>query len=308
MAETILGLRARLRDALGQFERRPWRVPALMGDADGNVEVSNRPGYVYVRNTDGSPLGQALNQTVQNRANLPIIVGYTALNPSLLQVLGQREVYPGTDLYQTFLQGVQTHHETHEFGNAAGGGDVVWVRQQQIVPFVVAPTDPASMQVKVRSGVYYRPPEGLQWFDAATSADLTTYLPASGNAVYLLISMDVATGELAYTSGDEFGELAAVELDDGAPAIPGGHEPLAMVRLISTTTSVTWDELNEVRRIVTDPGTDIAHAVGALEAEIDRRIDSLLTVEIPRLISHAVGALEAEIDLWITQHALRGEG
>ena len=306
MTETILGLRSRLQDALGQFERRPWRVPALMGDADGTVEVPYRPGYVYTRNTDGSPLGQALNQTVQNRANLPIVVGYTVLNPNLLQVLGQREAYPGTDLYQTFLQGVQTHHETHEFDNPAGGGDVVWLRQQQFVPFLVAPTDPAGMTLAVRSGVYYRPPSGLKWFDATTTVDLTSYLPASGNMVYLLISMNVADGALTYTKGTEYGEYTELELDDGAPAIPGGHFPLVLVRLLSTTTSIGWDELNEIRRVVGDPGTDIAHAVGGLESEIDFWRDRMMFGLVQQLAAQLVGALENEMDLLWTLHLMQG--
>jgi hypothetical protein len=61
-----------------------------------------------------------------------------------------------------------------------------------------------------------------------------------------------------------------------------------------------------VRRIVAAPGIDIAHAVGALEAEMDRRFDMMLRTEMPRLIAHAVGALEAEIDLWLTRHILIG--
>jgi hypothetical protein len=100
--------------------------------------------------------------------------------------------------------------------NAEGGDDVVWVRQQQLIPLLVCPTSTASMYVEVRSGLYYVN-NTPYWFDAQTSADLSDYLPSRNYDLYLLISLDMAANELVYTAGDEFVTETDLELDDGMP-------------------------------------------------------------------------------------------
>ena len=303
MAETVLGLRAKLKGLLGNYEPLPFRQPALLGNSAGTVEVVNRPGYVYVRNTDGSPLGEALNQTVPNSADLPVIVGYTHINPTLLQVLGCREVYIGTTWQPPNpLTYIPKHHWTHELKNPDGGGDVVWVRQQQIVPFLVAPQSPETMYVDVRSGLYYVRNVAV-WFPETTSGDLTAYIPASNYVIYVLISLNMATEALAYTAGTAFADQEEKALDDALPStIPGGHMPLAAVKLLSTTTSIGWDEIYDVRPIIVDWRGTIAHAVGQIEAEMDMRFDLWLHTIAPRLISHAAGQVQAELDMALTNH------
>jgi hypothetical protein len=239
-------LRQRVRDKLDRFEPRRWRMPALLGDGQGNVEVDGRPNYVYWRSINSGMYGVAFNNRVQPANNAPVIIGYDSLQPDLLQVLSLREVYAGTGA--DVPPNVTRHHETHEFESAGGGGDVVWVQQQQFVPLMVTPTDPKSMSVEVNAGVYLHD-GGIGHFTDSTTIDLSSYKPSTASvARFVAIYIDAASNTLGYQAGTEF-SLSSPPTDpyDEVPALPQDAVPLTAVLLTEDTSAIGWNSLFDLR-------------------------------------------------------------
>ena len=71
----IIESRRRLKSKLDAKQNVSDSIPALEGDGNGNIDVPNQPGYVYIRVGDGD-LGQAFNNRVPRADNLAIDVGY----------------------------------------------------------------------------------------------------------------------------------------------------------------------------------------------------------------------------------------
>jgi len=255
--------RRRFEEVLAQYEPIRPADPALMGDGLGNVAVSGRDGFVYIRVGSELVVGQAYNNRVPNRENLPIIVGYSSDQPALFQVLSIREVYAGADSGHDMIPQVVAHHNSHELGNADGGDDVVYVQKQQILPLLAYETDPASMYINVASG-WYPWQSGFKFFEGATSADLSGYVPTtSGQARYLLVSVDGATNILQYTEGDTWSlYLPPADLSSLVPDAPAGSVPVVAIYLPYGTTALTREtNLYDVRILISPVGGSLLPAV-----------------------------------------------
>jgi len=255
--------RRRFEEVLAQYEPIRPADPALMGDGLGNVAVSGRDGFVYIRVGSELVVGQAYNNRVPNRENLPIIVGYSSDQPALFQVLSIREVYAGADSGHDMIPQVVAHHNSHELGNADGGDDVVYVQKQQILPLLAYETDPASMYINVASD-WYPWQSGFKFFEGATSADLSGYVPTtSGQARYLLVSVDGATNILQYTEGDTWSlYLPPADLSSLVPDAPAGSVPVVAIYLPYGTTALTREtNLYDVRILISPVGGSLLPAV-----------------------------------------------
>jgi len=256
-------LRRQFEDVLAQYEPIRPADPALMGDGLGNVKVSGRDGFVYIRVGSELVVGQAYNNRVPNRENLPVIVGYSSDQPALFQVLSIREVYAGADSGHDMIPQVVAHHNSHELGNADGGDDVVYVQKQQILPLLAYETDPASMYINVASD-WYPWQSGFKFFEGATSADLSGYVPTtSGQARYLLVSVDGATNILQYTEGDTWSlYLPPADLSSLVPDAPAGSVPVVAIYLPYGTTALTREtNLYDVRILISPVGGSLLPAV-----------------------------------------------
>jgi len=254
-------LRRQFQSILDQYEPRRPGSPALLGDGMGNVEVSERPGYVYVRVGSEELVGQAYNNRVPNRENLPIIIGYSSEQPTLFQVLSIREVYAGADSGHSPIPQVVAHHKSHELGNADDGSDVVWVQKQQVLPLLAYPTSPSSLSINV-AGDWYAWDDGWNYFSGGV-ADLSGYVPASmSDALYVLISIDGATNAIQYTAGSSLVPGAA--LADQIPSAPSGSVPVVAVYLTGGTTAIEWDNLYDVHLFNQPVGGSVTPAAHSL--------------------------------------------
>jgi len=133
------------------------------------------------------------------------------------------------------------------------GFDVVWVQKQQIVPMLAHPTDPYSMSVEVETD-YYAWDDVWKIFEKQTSEDLTARLPGVGYVRFVLISIDGATSNLIYTNGDEYSVLLPPLQIDAIPIPPTGAIPVVAVYLLNTTTSIGWDDLYDMRLLISGGG------------------------------------------------------
>ena len=106
-------------------ERQPERAQfrASVGHPDGTIDVDERPGYVWVRTSDGK-IKQAYAGGALPIYNNPVLVAYSDTHPNTLEIVDRnREGFPptGSGDASTFPGGSQLgpHHIQHE----PGGGD-----------------------------------------------------------------------------------------------------------------------------------------------------------------------------------------
>ena len=257
-------LRRQFLEVLSRYQEALPTWPALTADAQGTLHVAGRPGWFHVRIGSDKIAAQAFNARVGDYVDYPVIVGYTAEQPNLFQVISARFVYAGADTGDDLLPQVPAHHRTHEFRrDGSGGGDTVWVQKQQMLPLQAAPTSLVStMQVNIAAD-WYAWQDGWQYFAGATSADLSGYVPTgAAQAKFVLISVDGATNTLQYTEGDLFSTLLPpANLDDQLPAAPSGSVPVVAVYLLSTTTKLDWDNLYDIRLFNQPVGGSVLPAV-----------------------------------------------
>lgn len=249
---------ARIRgDLHGLFEGRlpdRGRYRALLGDGAGNVRVTNRPNRVYARIEGRGQIREIINLKVPFRDNLPVIVAPTEEAPRIWEVVG-------LDKYTLMGMGdyayLPPHHQAHEFKNEDGGDDVVWVRKQQHIPMLVYPTNPPSMILNVYQDWYQWNGE-LQWYGGGQTADLSAFQPVAPPNIgrYILVSLDLQSGNLQYTQGDDFNlYLPPSDMDDLIPTIPDDSRPLAAVLLRVVQTEISWNEIWDVRIMQGGTGT-----------------------------------------------------
>jgi hypothetical protein len=203
----------------------------------GSAEVSDEPGYVYVRidRGDGTNSGDVTKARARIRpvAGWPVIMGETRERPWEYTVLAVDDVQMGDGIDGE--PALEHHHEMHEWGNADGGDDITYIRHRQIADCRVYASSPASMTVNITDGTYLinRKP----YYYGSGSQDLSGYVPGAG-WLWVVIALDedetvqVVEGETK----------PYVTLDD-VPSVPTNYYQLAAIRLKSTTTSITdWPD------------------------------------------------------------------
>jgi hypothetical protein len=277
----IKRVRQKLADEFSKYQEILPSFPALLGNGRGTVAVSGRPGFVYVRVGSDLIPGQALNQRVPNRNNLPVIVGYDPLQPELFQVLSIREVYLDTDdvITSGLIPQVAPHHKTHEW--SAFADDTVYVHLRQWLPLLVRPT--SGLEVQIDQGVIYR--DGWIWVSNQT-LDLSGYRPTSaGAALYVLVSVD-ETGAATATAGDETTKALLAITD--CPAPNPDHIALAAVRIYTGQTSIV------------DYGADY-DIVDLRYPQTDSARSSVA------MLRRRLAVLENEIDKVLTHHLVEGK-
>lgn len=180
--------------------RLKWWL-AYAGDGQGNVYTSQANYYQVRYPLASSPTVEIFNNRVNLVDGLRIIVGYTAYQPNLLQVLdvadqrldsvdvNDNPISPGNVGYST----VPPHWVNHQYLGADSG----YINWRQLSALGVFPTNPASLSVTVWPGSIPRP--GADVDVAYQTVDLTSHVPGSG-ARYALISFN-STGAVVVTDG-----------------------------------------------------------------------------------------------------------
>lgn len=211
------------------------RFPGILGltNDTGSATVPGKEGWVYVRIGNDETVATAFNNRTVARNGLPVIVGYEAAQPKLFQVLSTREVYDGM---MASGGAIPSHHAQHEYGNAEGGSDLVWVRMRQLLDLMVYPTDPESLFVNVATGYYLI--GTTVYYHAGGPLELTSSVPGASKRWVLIAcdengpyGVDGAQGSFAYS--------------DIPDATDPTHYKLAAILLTAGDTTIT-DWPNEV--------------------------------------------------------------
>jgi hypothetical protein len=200
-----------------------------MGDGNGTVAITARPGFVWVR-INGIKAA-AYNARVQNIEDLAVWAGYDPVEPQMFQVLGLRHVYKDTDL--PAFAAIGPHHASHEWESVTGS-DMVYVHLRQWMPLRVGVS--SGLTVEVNGGI--NPTATGEWsFVAYQTLDLSGDLPATG-ACWALIYLD--DGTLARRLGNRVPSLAALSVEN-IPALQSGERALAAVKLYAGQTGIQDD-------------------------------------------------------------------
>lgn len=291
-----------LTDTLSRYELMLPCFPALLGDGHGHVQVGTQPGFVWVRlgaeGEDG--ISMAWNQIVQERDGLAIKVGYKSEQPTLFQVLCQREVYVGTGAGR--IAQVVPHAETHIWAHPMGGNDIVYVWLRQWMPFRVGTK--SGFVIEIAPGMW------RGWaYKAAQEVDLIGYRPSGYAARYVLVALDF-DGDAVVRAGPVVSPPHALSLST-CPVTELTEKPLAAVALYGTQSEIRdsddqfdiidlrWPDFGSL-----DAVSYLRDMIARLEADVDLEL-SRLVLQVETLRQDAIRR-ELDWDLEMTMHRVHG--
>lgn len=192
------------------------RIPAEMGDGNGNLTVDGMEGFVYVR-INGKPV-PIYNDQVPNQTGLAVWVGYSPEEPRKFQVLSARSETPA-GAERGFWTGYAPA-KRYEWHAKGGGQDPLWVHQRALtfLRLSISGLVPQTFEVYVNvfSGRIW---SGSAWIAVARQdVDIYEHIPTTtGKAAFVLFTIDT-TGAVVTTKGSEV-DIDVLALSD-IPAIP----------------------------------------------------------------------------------------
>ena len=291
-----------LTETLSRYELVLPCFPALLGDGRGNVQVGSQPGFVWVRlgaeGEDG--ITMAWNQTVQERDGLAIKVGYKSEQPTLFQVICQREVYAGTG--EGRIAQIGPHGETHIWGHPAGGNDIVYVWLRQWMPFRVGTK--SGFVIEIAPGIW----RGWE-YKSAQEVDLVGYHPSGFAARYVLVALDFE-GDPVVQAGPLVSPPHDLTLAT-CPVTELTEKPLAAVALYGPQSKIrdSDDQYDIVDLRWPDFGSlDAIAYLREMIAHLEADLDFELTQLVLRVAALRQDAIHRELDLDFTMsmHLVHG--
>jgi hypothetical protein len=245
-------LNSSLRNLRKQTEPKQIYLSGTLGVALGGqeiVDVPGRPGFVYVQLLNNlSELIQAYNGTVASIYGLPILV----------QRNGDRYDVTGRDTlrYQNWgnTPYLPIHGNTHSFNTASGGGgDLVWVHQEQFYPLAVTPSGTYESPNVIVAPYLYNWYGAWHYYAGGGAPDCALAHPTgSSSTQVLLLCLEGDAGTLHYITGS----VEAPHLITGSAGLfphlpsydPDTDIPLAAICITTGTTTIGWEEIYDVRQ------------------------------------------------------------
>src|SRR5690348_4707469 len=212
------------------------------------VNVANRPGFVYVRLRDNpNELVQAFNESVSAVYDLPVLVEFK----------NNRYVVTGrdTDRYSSWGSDssyIPAHASQHSMlANQLGGGDPVFVDGRQMMPGAAYPSGTLGGPNVLVSDFLFRNKLGNWLYVGNTGTpNLNTLRPNGSNARMVLVCLDYTSGGFVILTGSTF-SATLTGTSQIWPYIPNNNldqVPLAAIRIVSGTTSIGWDNIYDARQ------------------------------------------------------------
>jgi hypothetical protein len=213
------------------------------------VDVPGRSGFVYVRLLNNtSELIQAYNGIVSPIYNLPILV---KRNKDRYEIYGRdtlRYQNWGTTPY------LPIHGNQHSFDKTnGGGGDLVWVHQEQFYPLAVTPSGTYESPNVIVAPYLYNWYGEWHYYAGGGAPDCALAHPTgSSSTQVLLLCLDGDAGTLHYITGS----VEAPHLITGSAGLfphlpsydPDTDIPLAAICITTGTTTIGWEEIYDVRQ------------------------------------------------------------
>jgi hypothetical protein len=221
-------------------------IPGILGftlNGHNIVDVPNRLGYVYVRlHSNLNEVVQVYNDKVSPVYGLPVLVVRDDIDPTRYRIYGRDT--GAYENWQTSSAYIPRHGDQHSFGY----GDITWVYDQQFIPLLVYPsgTNGAGLVMIAPDYIWHN----SEWrsVGATGTASLLPYKPTGSSASLVLVSLD-SIGNPKLTAGT----FPDSSVTGGAALLqylpdPANYDiPLAMVRLVSGTSTIGWDNIYDLR-------------------------------------------------------------
>ena len=217
---------------------------ALLGDGAGNVDVTGRDNWVWVRlEADGAQLTQAkVKSAIDHVENLAVMVERVLTNGATnYQVIGLAPVpdYPNSD-YDGAVADHSEQHEIRDFG--AGGKDKLNIYTRSHVELRARAQATPDMTLFVEHGKYAMNGAEVFW----TGGDSPTFTaPSAGYKRFDLLYFDDA-GDLQIEQGTAV--QSSLFTSPSYPSAPAGaYFPLAYVLLMGGQTTITETSIADAR-------------------------------------------------------------
>jgi len=227
-----------------QFEGRKERWLAKLTRFEGDLQVPNRPGYVYAQQLpvdDAPPPVPVLCIAVQARENLRVWIEKNYEGEWEVVAWWKGITQQGDYNLQAYLP---LHGSDHEWPDRKPMPDVVNVYQRAIVPLRSSPSAAGGLTIRVEPYRYIVDGE-LVLYTGDLSVDLSASQPAAGFARYVGVYLDIATNTIGTVDGATTVDALPVEPD--SPAFPDGVITSAMVRLDGDQTTFSETDFVDLR-------------------------------------------------------------
>lgn len=236
-------------DLLDQKQNVAKVIPGKLGrtiDGVQRINVPGRSGFAYVRlRGDPSEVIEALNDAVPAVYSLPVLVEWDTKSGRYYRITG-RDLSNYSDMPGGSQIG--SHGAQHSFGSGPGAGiDPVWVFKRQFMPFLVSPY--SALTVRVADEWYLW--EGQYNHFTGSFVDLTNALPSSGYSRFITLYVDGDNNTIAGATGTDFATYPFPSNFEDYFSVVGAETgiPLAAVLLSSNLTTVTWNQIYDLRSI-----------------------------------------------------------
>jgi hypothetical protein len=258
-----------------QFEPRVGRYLAVMVRFSGNLEVPNRPGYVYTQQLpqdDAPPPVPTLCVGVQPREDLRVWVERNREGEWEVADFWRGIVWQPDYEAQAYLP---LHHGDHEWPDRDPHPDAVTVYPRALSMLRAYPGEAGGLTVSV-SPLRYILDGVVTRYDGEHNIDISGSQPAAGLARYVGVYLDLATNAVATVDGDTTVDAPAIEPD--APTFPDDAFTSALVRLDGSDAAVTEAMIVDLRIIIGEASTgkgmiaDLDNALLHLEHEFDVKL------------------------------------
>ncbi len=207
------------------FQKNLERIPAVVGDHSGRVEVPGWPNQTRLRVGERGVPMVLRNVRSSRTVGTRVWIGRNGDDAEILQVLGGRS-HSGEAA--TSSPNVSAHALSHYLT----GGDTVYISTRQIVEFLL--TVVSGLTVKVNGG-YCRLGDQPVYVNTQ-QIDLTPSLPVAG-ARWVVLSI-AADKSISATLGTPVGSYADLTESD-IPVVPEGQLSLWLVRLYTGQTVIS---------------------------------------------------------------------
>ena len=234
----------RITGALGRYDETGQKQVQVYKE-DGVTPV---PGYVWVRiNGRPSEVIKAYNESSLDTWDLPVILERDPKRPRDYTIIGKQ-----TGIYQNWgnMSNLGKHGDQHSFSSSTSAGrDIVWVYRRQLVqPLLCHPKSTPDWTVYVEPDIYLNSTGNfVEW--PGGDIDLSIYQPTDYLAKFVTVYLDSATNTLGVQDGTTFDFITPPtnKLDYIPEPTLATAVPLAAVYIDSSTASITWSSMYDLR-------------------------------------------------------------
>lgn len=219
------------------------------------VQVPNRAGFVYVRLRDNlHEVIEAYNGVVSPVYNLPVLLRWDKTRYMIVGRDLERYVSWGTT--SSYLP---LHGASHAFSES-GAGDVVWVYSRQFMPWLITPSGSSAADSGMVQGYPYYFESRWKYLATTGTPSLIGNKPTGSlGARMSLLYLDQKENIMKLTAGTIEFDASLTGTADIMPYVPAiaqdWHIPLAGVRVVTGTATISWGNLYDLRPHFTSPPT-----------------------------------------------------